>query len=75
MLADLFEEADLKQAEIGALIGCTQSAVSNKLAGRRPWAVDELLALRPELARRLGRDVSLDEMVHPAESTTQENVA
>jgi predicted transcriptional regulator len=74
MIGTLIEQAGMTQAEVGALIGCTQSAVSNKISGRRPWAVEELVTLRAELSRRLGREISFDDLF-PASTPTEEPAA
>lgn len=67
----------MTQREAGAACGLDHSSVSHKLAGRRPWSLDELRALQAVLSERLGRPVSLDEMAAdpdaPSTPTTEPN--
>lgn len=79
----LMKEAGVGQEEAGDAMGCSASAVSHKLAGRRPIRITEAHALRAHLAAKLGRPISLDELFPAAEfqvdasddTASQENVA
>lgn len=62
-LAKLVRQAGLKPAEIGKAIGVTRSAAHNKLAGRRPWTVEEVKTLARVLSARLQRVVTVDELL------------
>jgi transcriptional regulator with XRE-family HTH domain len=63
----LMKEAGMGQEEAGDAMGCSASAVSHKLAGRRPIRISEAHALRARISEKLGRSVSLDELFPASE--------
>jgi transcriptional regulator with XRE-family HTH domain len=66
-LRDLVEESGLTLAEIGEALGISESAVCNKLAGRRRWALHEVDRLLALLSRKLGRRISYEKAFYTPE--------
>lgn len=58
----LIELAGLTQRQVAAALAMDESVVSRKLAGQRPWRLNELKSLQELLSEKLARAVSLDEM-------------
>jgi transcriptional regulator with XRE-family HTH domain len=61
-LEALVKKHGITQEELGQVIGVSASAVSHKLAGRRPWFQDEVNKILPFLTGRLGRPVTYEEI-------------
>lgn len=59
-LDQLILKAALTHAAIGEALHISRTAVSNKLAGRRPWLDHEIVPLLALLGRRLGRRVTFE---------------
>ncbi len=66
------DEADSSQTELASVLGLTPSAVSNKIAGRRPWLQDEIDATLAFLSERLGRQIRYEDAFVPAAVATAE---
>lgn len=60
-LEKLIDKADLGQEEIGAVLDLSVPAVSNKIAGRRPWLQTEINKVLALLSARLRRRVRYEE--------------
>lgn len=60
--------ADVTQTEIAHALGLDPSTVSRKVAGSRPWKLDEIQKLLAFLSQRLGRPVSYNELLADADS-------
>lgn len=61
-IGKLLGDSGINQGDIAAVLGMEASAISHKLAGRRPWRQSEMLAVREYLCDRLGQDFSLDDL-------------
>lgn len=66
-LTEIISEAGVTQREIAAALDVDPSAVSHKLAGRRPWYASEALQLMQLLHDR-GVDVELTDIVRSGEA-------
>jgi transcriptional regulator with XRE-family HTH domain len=61
-LKDFTERKGIRQVEIAEVLGLDQSTVSLKLAGRRPWFVQEVAALLAFLRHKTGEDVTFEQL-------------
>lgn len=50
------------QTDLGAVLGCDPSAISHKLAGRRPWFRDEITTVLRYLRDRTGEPVTFEQL-------------
>lgn len=52
----------ITQAELGEALGVQRAAISKKLGGSRNWKLGEVQEVLAFLSRRLGRQVTFDEV-------------
>ena len=65
-ISKLIAKAELNQRQLARLLYITPSAVSMKIAGRRPWRQDEIKGLLYLLSMRLNRTVTYEQAFGPA---------
>jgi transcriptional regulator with XRE-family HTH domain len=62
-MIDAFTSAnDISRQEIADLLGITRQGVGLKVRGERPWKSDEINTLLAFLTKRLGREVTYEEV-------------
>jgi hypothetical protein len=63
-LERLLIEANLRHREVADVLGVSTPGVSTRLAGKSNWRLDELVLMAETLSQRLGRQITLNDLVN-----------
>jgi hypothetical protein len=71
----VLEEGKVSKVELARALRLDPSAVSRKIAGKRGWKLPEVHLLLRYLARRIGREVTYEELFDPELAKTRKGAA
>lgn len=66
-IKDRIREAGISGADLARSLGVHESAVSLKLAGKRPWKPSELIVVR-DMLNEAGAQTTVDQLIEESEA-------